>query len=487
MAKNIIFNFIWRFLERSTVQLISVGVLILLSRVLEPIEFGTVAIVTVYINILQVFVDCGMASALIQKKNADDLDFSSVFYMNLFFCSLIYIIIFFLAPIIANFYKMPELISIIRVLSSIIILYGIRNIQQAYISKNLIFKKLFYSTSVGSFIAAIISVYMAYTGYGIWALVLQYLTNTLVATIILWLIVKWRPKFMFSFNRLRKLFSYSWKLLISSLLDTTYNNLRQLIIGKLYTRQDLAFYDKGNMFPHAIVANIDTSINSVLFPAMSAKQDNVETIKNMASKAMKVSTYIIMPLMVGLAVCATPIVSLLLTDKWLPSVPYIRIFCFTFAFYPIHTVNLNTLKALGRSDLFLKLEIIKKIVGLIILSISMWYGALVIAYSLIIVSILSQIINSFPNRKLINYGYFKQIKDLLPNIVVSCIMGIIVYLIIYFNFNSLITLLIQIPLGIVVYIFISKIFKVYGFEYIVEFLKKMINKKKQIDTASSVL
>ncbi len=471
MMKNITINFIWRFLERTIVQLISIIVLIVLSRVLEPIEFGTVAIVVVYINILQVFVDCGMASALIQKKNADDLDFSSVFYMNLCFCTTIYIIMFFLAPTIATFYKMPELISIIRILSVIIILYGIRNIQQAYIAKNLIFKKLFYSTSIGSFIAATISIYMAYAGYGIWALVLQYLINAFVATIVLWLIVKWSPKLIFSFNRLKRLFSYSWKLLVSSLLDTIYNNLRQLIIGKLYTRQDLAFYDKGHLFPNAIVWNIDTSINSVLFPAMSAKQDNIETVKNMASKAMKISTYIIMPLMVGVAVCAEPMVSLLLTDKWLPCVPYIRIFCFTFAFYPIHTVNLNTLKALGRSDLFLKLEIIKKIVGLVILSISMWYGALVIAYSLIIVSILGQIINSFPNRKLINYGYTEQIKDILPNLAISCIMGIFVYLINFCGLGNLATLLIQMPLGVIIYIIISKLFKIYGFGYIVEFLK----------------
>lgn len=478
MSNSIVINLIWRFLERTIVQLISLIVLILLSRVLEPIEFGTVAIVLVYINILQVFVDCGMASALIQKKNADDLDFSSVFYMNMLFCSLIYLAMFFLAPSIANFYKMPELVSIIRVLSLLIILYGIRNIQQAYISKNLIFKKLFYSTTIGSFIAAIISIYMAYNNYGIWALVLQYIINTAVATIVLWIIVRWYPKLMFSFERLKVLFSYSWKLLVSALLDTTYNNLRQLIIGKLYTRQDLAFYDKGHLFPNTIVANIDTSINSVLFPAMSEIQDDIEKVKNMASKAMKVSTYIIMPLMVGLAVCAKPTVSFLLTDKWLLCVPYIRIFCFTFAFYPIHTINLNIMKALGRSDLFLKLEIIKKIVGLMILSISMWYGALAIAYSLIIVSILSQIINSYPNKRLVNYGYFKQLKDMLPNIIISCIMGMIVHLIIYLNLNSFTTLLIQVPLGILVYILLSKIFKIYSFEYIVGLLKERLKWKR---------
>ena len=478
MEKNIIINFIWRFLERTLVQLISMIVLIILSRILEPVEFGTVAIVIVYVNILQVFVDCGMSSALIQKKNADDLDFSSVFYMNLFLCSLIYLMMFFLSPIIANFYKMPELVSIIRVLSLIIIICGIRNIQQTYISKKLIFKKLFYSTSIGSFVAAIVSIYMAYNGYGIWALVWQYIINTAIVTIVLWIIVQWRPKLLFSFERLKGLFSYSWKILASSLLDKIYNNLRQLIIGKLYTRQDLAFYDKGQLFPNVIVGNIDTSINSVLFPAMSAEQDNIEKVKNMASKAIKISTYIIIPLMVGLAVCAKPAVSFLLTDKWLPCVPYIRIFCFTFAFYPIHTINLNIMKALGRSDLFLKLEIIKKIIGLIILSISMWYGALVIAYSLIIVSILSQIINSYPNKKLINYGYFTQIKDMLPNIIISCIMGIIVYFVIFLNLSSLVTLLIQIPLGIVIYIIISKVFKIFSFEYIFNFLKEKLKWKK---------
>lgn len=480
-SKTVFSNFLWRFFERCGAQGVSFIVSIVLARVLEPSIYGTVAIVTIFTTIMQVFVDSGMGNALIQKKDADDLDFSSVFYFNVVVCAVLYLLMFLAAPIIAAFYKIPELTSVIRVLSLIIVVSGVKNVQQAYVSRNMLFKRFFFSTLGGTIGAAIVGIAMAYLGFGVWALVAQMLFNATVDTTILWITVKWRPKKMFSFERLKTLFSFGWKLLLSALLDTVYTDLRQLIIGKIYTKESLAYYNQGDKFPKVIVTNINSSIDSVLLPTMSKVQDNPERVKEMTRRAIKTSTYIIMPFMVGLAVCADPLVSLVLTDKWLPCVPFIRIFCFTFAFYPIHTANLNAIKALGRSDMFLKLEILKKIVGVIALLCTMWISVMAMAYSLLVTSVLSQIINSWPNKKLMKYSYLEQIKDMSPQICLSLAMGAIVYCINFVPLNSAIMLIVQIIVGVLIYIACSKIFRVDSFEFVVSTIQGLLSRKKKKD------
>ncbi len=469
--KSVFSNFIWRFAERCGAQGVTFIVSIVLARLLDPSVYGTVALVTVFTTIMQVFVDSGMGSALIQKKDADDLDFSSVFYFNIMMCSVLYLIMFVAAPFIAAFYKTSELTSVVRVLSLILIISGVKNVQQAYVSKNMLFKKFFFSTLGGTIGAAIVGITMAYLGFGVWALVAQMLFNTAVDTTILWITVKWRPKKMFSLERLKGLFSYGWKLLVSSLIDTVYRDLSQLIIGKKYSKSDLAQYNQGSKFPALIVSNINTSIDSVLLPTMSKEQDNPEIVKSMTRRSIKISTYIIMPFMVGLAVCAEPLVSLILTDKWLPCVPFLRIFCFSYAFWPIHTANLNAIKAMGRSDLFLILEIIKKAVGLVAILITMWISVMAMAYSLIVTSIFSQLINSYPNKKLLNYSYAQQFKDMLPQICASLFMGVVVYCVQFLGLNSILTLLIQVPVGVVLYVGISKVFHIDSFEYLIGTIK----------------
>jgi len=320
---------------------------------------------------------------------------------------------------------------------------------------------------------------MVIKGYGVWALVVQGLFNSLLDTIVLWITVKWKPKKMFSFTRLKSLFSFGWKLLLSSLLDTGYNNIRSLIIGKIYTPADLAFYNKGKTFPELIITNINSSIDSVLLPAMSQEQEKIINVRNMTRRAIKTSTYIIMPMMMGLAVCAEPIIRILLTDKWLPSAFFMRIFCFSYAFWPLHTANLNAIKALGRSDIFLKLEIIKKIIGITAILCTMWISVEAMAYSLLVTSILGQIINSFPNKKLLKYSYLSQLKDMLPQISLSILMGLIVYCVQFLNFNSVITLIIQVPLGALIYILGSKLFHIDSFEYLLTLLKSFITKRKK--------
>lgn len=478
-STNVITNFFWRFLERCGAQGVTFIVSIVLARLLDPTVYGTVALVTIFTTIVQVFVDSGMGNALIQKKDADDLDFSSVFYFNMAMCSVLYLIMFFAAPLIASFYRMPELTAIVRVLSFVVVISGVKNVQQAYVSRHLMFKRFFFSTLGGTIGAAVIGIAMAYLGFGVWALVAQMLFNAAVDTTILWITVKWRPKKMFSFQRLKSLFSYGWKLLASSLIDTVYNDLRQLIIGKKYSSGDLAYYNQGKKFPQLIVTNINTSIDSVLLPTMSKAQDDMAAVRSMTRRAIKTSTFLMMPAMIGLAVCAEPLVQLILTEKWLPCVLFLRIFCITYAFYPIHTANLNAIKAMGRSDLFLKLEIIKKTVGIIAILITMWISVQAMAYSFLVTTILNQIINSWPNKKLLNYSYLEQVKDMMPQILLSLGMGAAIYAVSFLHLSASLTLLIQIPLGVLAYWSGSKIFHVESYTYIIEMVKNFKKRKKK--------
>lgn len=476
---KVINNFFWRFAERCGSQLVSFIVSIVLARLLSPDAYGTVAMVTVFTTILQVFVDSGLGAALIQKKDADNVDFSSVFYFNLCICTILYIGMFIAAPYIAAFYDDLSLTPIIRVLSLTLIIYGVKGIQQSYVSRHMIFKRFFFSTLGGISFSAIIGIVMAYAGFGVWALVAQQLSNAVMDTVILWITVKWHPTRAFSWIRLRGLLSFGWKLLVSSLLDTVYNNLRNLIIGKLYSSSDLAFYNQGDKFPKVIVNNINTSIDSVLLPTMSNVQENRQRIKNMTRRSIKTSTYIMAPLMIGLACCAEPLVRLVLTDKWLPCVPYLRIFCITNMFYPIHTANLNAIKAIGRSDLFLKLEIEKKIVGIGLLISTMWSGVMAMAYSLLLNSVLSQIINSWPNRKLLRYGYLEQLKDIIPSILIAVCMGLCIYFFEYLPLPDVILLIVQVFVGALIYIGLSWLFHIEAFNYLFEIAKNVLGKIKR--------
>lgn len=468
-------NLIWRFAERCGAQLVAFVVELIIARILDPSLYGTVALITVFTTILQVFVDSGLGNALIQKKDADELDFSTVFFTNIVFCSILYIGIFLCAPLISSFYKM-ELTAYIRVLGLTVLISGVKNVQQAYVSRNMMFKKFFFSTLGGTITAAIVGIIMALMGFGMWALVAQQVVNLTIDTAILWITVRWKLVWKFSFKRLKGLLSFGWKLLVSSLIDVVYNDVRQLIIGKLYSPSDLAYYNRGRKFPNIIVTNVNVSIDSVLLPAMSKVQDDSSKVKNMTRRSVMVSTYIMAPLMMGLVFCAEPLISLILTDKWLPCVPFLRIFCITYMFYPIHTANLNAIKAMGRSDMFLKLEIIKKITGIIILLCTMWYGVMAMAYSLLVTSLLSQIINTWPNKKLLGYGYIEQLKDILPNILTAVFMGICVFMLGHIPCPVIIVLIIQVITGAAIYIGASVLLKLEAFKYIVGIVEPVFYK-----------
>lgn len=470
--RKVISNFIWRFAERCGAQGVSFIVSIVLARLLAPEMYGTIALVTVFTTVLNVFVDSGLGNALIQKKNADELDFSTVFFFNLAVCLSLYVAVFAASPAIARFYNDLELVPIIRVLSLTIVISGIKNVQQAYVSRTLQFKRFFFSTLGGTIGAAIIGIIMAYKGFGVWALVIQQIFNATVDTLILWVTVKWRPKAVFSFERLKGLASYGWKLLVSSLLDTVYNNVRQLIIGKLYSAADLAYYNKGKQFPNLVITNVNVAIDSVLFPVISANQDDTAQVKKMTRRAIQTSSFVIWPVVMGLAACAESIVKILLTEKWLPCVPYLQIFCFTYGFWPIHTANLNAIKAVGRSDIFLKLEIIKKVIGIASILISMPFGVMPMALAYMATAPLSAFVNATPNRKLLGYKYREQIIDMFPSMLLSFVMAVAVLIVGYIRINIFLTLVIQIIVGVLVYLCSAVLFKFDSLNYILRIIKK---------------
>lgn len=477
MNRTTIFsNLIWRFLERCGAQLVTFVVSIVLARLLDPNVYGIIALVTIFTSILQVFVDSGLGNALIQKKDADDLDFSTVFYFNILVCVILYLIMFIAAPFIATFYKMPELISVIRVLSLVLVISGVKNVQQAYVSKNMLFKRFFFSTLGGTIGAAIIGIWIAYKGYGVWALVAQNIFNLSIDTIILWITVKWRPKLVFSFKRLKTLYSFGWKLLGTSLINNVYNNIRQLVIGKMYSSSDLAYYNRGKQFPQLIDANVNTSIDSVLLPALSKEQDDKKRIKVMTRRAIKTSTYILFPLLTGLAVCAKPFVELILTEKWLESVPFLQIFCIAYMFEPIQTANLNAIKAIGRSDIFFIQNLIKRSMGIILLIITMQISVKAIALSFLVSGVIGLIVDTYPNQKMLQYNLVEQLKDIFPHILLSTGMGIPVYLLGNLPFTPIIVLIIQVIIGISLYLCMSILFKVEMFSYLVDTVKSVIKK-----------
>lgn len=469
-------NIIWRFAEKFSAKGVTFIVSIALARILDPSTYGTVALVTVFTTILEVFVDSGLGNALVQKKDADDIDFSSVFYFNIIMCTTLYVAMFFAAPHIASFYEKSELVAIVRVMSLSLIISGVKNILHAYISKKMQFKLFFYATLIGTIISAVVGLTMAFMGFGVWALVVQPLVNYGIDTVVLWYSVDWRPRMIFSIERLKVLLSFGWKILIAKLVNVTYTKSRDLIIGKIYSPEDLAFFNKGDTFPAVIVPNITSSIDGVMFPAMAREQDNVEQIRELVKKSIQISSFLVMPMMTGLIACGNPLIRVLLTEKWSPCVPYLYMFCIVYAFWPFSIANLNAIKALGKSEVILKLEVIERLFSISLLLVTIKMGVFWIGISYMVGELFSTVLCALPNRQLIDYGFRKQFIDLIPLLSASTIMGIAVYSVQFFGLPDIITLLIQVPAGVIVYIVLSYLFKLYGFTYFLNIIK---NRKKE--------
>ena len=475
---TVITNILWRYAERFSCQLISLIVAIILARILAPADFGLIALVTVIIGVLNVLIDSGLSSALIQKKNADEVDFSTVFYFNIVICLVLYIVIYQAAPFIADYFGKTELTLIVRVLCLTLLTTGVRSIQEAFIARNLLFKKYFLATLSGTISSAIIGIGLAIGGYGVWAIVAQQLTNAVLSTAVLWVTVKWRPSMPFSFERLKSLFGYGWKLLAASLISALFDNLRQSIIGKQYTLDDLGFYSKGEQFPNTVIININASISSVSFPTFSSIQDDLEKLEYVVRRGIKLTAFVVAPIAVGLAVCAPQLVSVLLTDKWLPCVPYLRAFCFAYLVFPLSVINQNVIKAKGYSGLFLMLEIVKKAIGFATILLTARFGVWEMCLGYLVYSVLAYVIDALPNNRIVRYSFFAQCRDIFPCLIISFIMGACVWAVSLLGLSALPTLCLQIVVGVVVYVAESVILRIDSFVYLQDTLRKMLSSKQ---------
>lgn len=473
--KLVVSGLFWRFLERFGAQGVSFIVSVVLARLLDPNVYGTVAIVTVIMTILQVFIDSGLGNALIQKKDVDDLDFSTVFVFNILFSVILYAVMFLIAPVIAHFYGISQLTGVVRVLSFTLIFSGVKNVQQAYVSRHMQFKRFFFATLGGTIGAAVVGIIMAYYGFGVWALVGQYLFNGFVDTLILWLTGDWKPKWQFSYVRFKKMFSYGWKLLGTSLLDTMYMDLTQLAVGKIYAPAELALYNRGRQYPGLLVISINSSIESVIFPTFSRVQDDIRRLKEMTRWAIKIGIFVMAPAMLGLACIAEPLVRLMLTEKWLGCVFYLRVYCIIYMFMPIVTTNINAIKAIGNSKLVLQLEIIKKTISIIVLFIMVGISIKALIISMLLISVVNQVVNCWPNKKILNYSYFEQIKDILPSLLLAIFMVCVIYPIKFLPVGDLAIIVIQCIAGVIVYVIGAIITKNDCLFYILRMLKNKTN------------
>ena len=471
-------NLFWKILERIGSQAVTLVVSVVLARLLEPEAYGTVALVTMFTTVLQVFVESGMATSLIQKKNADDVDFSSMFYFNVFVSLVLYLAIYLCAPLIAKFYNKPELVVLTRVLSITVLVTGMRNVQQAYIAKHMMFKKTFLSTLIGSIVSSVVGIYMAYAGYGVWALVATQLVSVVVAVIVMWVVVPWKPKLIFSAHRLKELLRFGGNVLVVGVWTKIFEKIRGLIIGKFYTTTDLAFYEKGNQIPYLLFSTVNSSIDSVLLPTLSNNgQDDNERLKAMARRSMRCSTYLVAPCMAGLAAVAIPMVTLLFTEKWLQCVPYLQIFCLAYIFYPQRTVNHNVILSVGHSDWYMKMEIVRATIGLIVVVISATISVKAMIVSILIMAILETTINAIPCQKMFGYGWISQMKDIIPYILLSLFMGIPVYFLQFLSLPVAVILLLQVLAGVFVYVGISSILKLEEYVYLKTIVVNFVKRK----------
>ena len=461
-------NVIWRSLEKFGSQGVSLLVSIVLARILDPSYYTTIAVTSIYLSIINVFVDGGFGSALIQKKDATEEDFSTVFYFNIALCIFMYILMFMLAPTIGRMYNDDLLVSVIRVQSLLILISSVKNVQKAYISRKMMFKKFFFATLLGTIGAAVLGVWMALAGFGVWALVAQSLFNNLVDTIVLWISVKWRPKFCFSIDSLKELFGFGWKLFAVNLLNVIYANLRQMIVGLKFSSLDLVYYNKGETLTRRAISDTVSSVEDVAFPLASSHQDDKERLKQITRRVIRISTFICFPVLLGIASVADNLISVVYTSKWLGCVPYLRIFCLTYLFYPIHVLSLNTIKSAGRSDVYLNLEIIKKVSEVLLIAVAMQFNSYILAFSSLVFIVATLPLDLAPNKKIIGYSISECFSDFLPNLAIASVMAGVVYVIGFVKLSTLPLLICQIMTGVVVYIILAYIFQRSSFDYVMD-------------------
>lgn len=469
----------WKILENGGTQGIQFVVSIILARLMSPAEYGLLGIIMIFITLANVVVQSGFSTALIQKRHSDDKDFSSVFYFSLAMAAVMYGILYISAPAIGNFYGQPILCSIVRVLGVVLFPGAVIAVQTAYVSRKMEFRGLFQATMAAVIVSGAVSVAMAWKGMGVWAMTAQQIVYYLVLMMALFVTVTWRPKAVFALNRVRSVLSFGWKLLMASLIDTLFNNLYGLIIGKIYNEELLGAYNRGDQFPKLIVNNLSAAIQSVLLPAFSASQGDIHQVRDMVRRAIQLSSFLVLPMLFGLFAVADTMVLALLGQQWLVCVPYLRIMCVAYSFWPIHITNLQAINAVGRSDVFLKLEIIKKAAGILGLVLGICYSPIVLVSIKAAIDFLCTFINAWPNKKLLGYSIGNQWRDIGPSLALSLAMCAAVYALQFvIPGGPWIRLMIQILAGAAIYAGLAWIFRVESLRYLTAMAKERMARRR---------
>lgn len=481
LNKKILSGIIWSYGERLLAQFITLIVSIILARILSPKDYGIIAIVTVFITICDALVSGGFGNALVQKKDATDLDFNSICWVSISMAIILYIGLFLSAPVIADFYEMPVLVSIIQIMGIRFIFSAFNSIQQAYVQRHMIFRKFFFATLGGTLFSAVLGIGMAVWGFGIWALVVQYLSSTIVNTIILFLTIEWKPKVELSWKSVKELWNFGYKILISTIVYTIKDNIRSLIIGKEFTSSDLAFYNQGQKFPSLLVTDIVESLGMVMFPVFSARQDNRLRIKELMRKSIRISSYILTPCIIGLYAISDTFVSVILTDKWLPCVPYMRILCIVYVTRSMSTIFQKCVLAIGKSNVNLLHEIVTSILTIILLLLAAlkFENIYLIAWSYVIVMFFGICIYGYFIHQYFKYKFIEFLFDYLPIFIMSTLMGLVVYAIGFIELHSILKFVLQIIVGFFIYFAFSVLLKNEGFLYIKKILEKYFFRKNE--------
>lgn len=472
LKKKTINGVIWSTIERFSAAGINFVFGLILARLLLPSDYGAIAMLTIFMAIAQTFIDSGFSNALIRKPDRTEIDNATAFYFNVVVgiatCSILYVA----APYIARFYDTPILILLIRVIGLNLILNSLCVVQQALLTARIDFKTQAKISLSAAIFSGLVGVYLAYANYGVWALAIQSLLASLIRTVLLWSLTKWYPKAKFSKESFTSLFGYGSKLLASGLLDTVYNNLYTIVIGKRFSASQLGVYSRADQWANFLAVNITGVLQRVTFPVLSTIQDEDIRLKTNYSRFLRVSAFIVFPLMIGLAAVADPLIRVILTDKWAESIPLLRILCFALMLYPIHAINLNLLQVKGRSDLFLRLEVYKKIIGVITLCITIPLGITAMCIGRIFTSYIALVMNTYYTGKLINLGFFLQMKDFAPTMLNSCIMSVLVYGVTISFHNPMIQLLLGSMTGIVYYILSNIFLKTTEWKELISIIRK---------------
>lgn len=481
MTKNIsrqsvIISLFWKSIERTSTQFINFGIQIILIRLLTPDDFGAFGIIMVFINFFSILVNGGFSTALIRKKEVSDEHYSTVFITSSIISIILYISLFLLSPFLEFYFNINNFALVLRVLGLNIIFNALFLIQNVIIARRMLYKELFLCVLVSTIISGVVGIYLAYSGFGLWSLVILQLSNQLLLVILLWFRVKWNFVYSFSKNIASELISFGWKILSINLLNSIHENIRNILIGKRYSLVMLGYYEKGNMVPQVIINNVTVTIQSIMLPTFSAFQDDKQKLKQLLRKSISMSAFIIFPLMIGLALISKPLVILFFTENWIEAVPFIQIASITYLIYPINAANIQATTSLGRGNILLKNELLIKVIGFLVLicSIFIFDSTLAIAYSLLISTLISTIISMYPNKVILNYKFKEQFGDLFPSISMSFIMGLFVNSVTSFNLGSSIQMLIQILVGIIVYVSLAILTKNENLIYIYNSIKETL-------------